>query len=316
MKDFIFQNARIKANESKMLDRSDFEKLIKATDENDIISIFNDKNGTTFISIDEYREHSEKAALSVLKNNNVGQVLDPFIIQEDYKNLKTAIKSKYTSNELKENIQDGLYTREQIKTCVNTLDKSLISGYMVSAIEEIEREKVKDSFRVSQYDEIIDRWMYKEILRISNKRIKKFFEKYIELVNLNTLVRCKLLGLSADEFGRYYISSNRKKVDIATIYSKTSDEIYKDIFFGEFVSSTENSDDIFSNEINLDIFALKYWSEMKFEYETECPIIVFYYKQKIILKLVNLMYCLKKFKDTSVLKSEQVNDVVNKVFNI
>ena len=187
---------------------------------------------------------------------------------------------------------------------------------MVSAIEEIEREKVKDSFRVSQYDEIIDRWMYKEILRISNKRIKKFFEKYIELVNLNTLVRCKLLGLSADEFGRYYINLNRKKVDIATIYSKTSDEIYKDIFFGEFVSSTENSDDIFSNEINLDIFALKYWSEMKFEYETECPIIVFYYKQKIILKLVNLMYCLKKFKDTSVLKLEQVNDVVNKVFNI
>lgn len=316
MKDFIFQNARIKANESKMLDRSDFEKLIKATDENDIISILNDKNGTTFISIDEYREHSEKVALRVLKNNNVGQVIDPFIIQEDYKNLKTAIKSKYTSNELKENIQDGLYTREQIKTCVNTLDKSLISGYMVSAIEEIEREKVKDSFRVSQYDEIIDRWMYKEILRISNKRIKKFFEKYIELVNLNTLVRCKLLGLSADEFGRYYINLNRKKVDIATIYSKTSDEIYKDIFFGEFVSSTENSDDIFSNEINLDIFALKYWSEMKFEYETECPIIVFYYKQKIILKLVNLMYCLKKFKDTSVLKLEQVNDVVNKVFNI
>ncbi len=316
MKDFIFQNARIKANESKMLDRSDFEKLIKATDENDIISILNDKNGTTFISIDEYREHSEKAALSVLKNNNVGQVLDPFIIQEDYKNLKTAIKSKYTSNELKENIQDGLYTREHIKTCVNTLDKSLISEYMVSAIEEIEREKVKDSFRVSQYDEIIDRWMYKEILRISNKRIKKFFEKYIELVNLNTLVRCKLLGLSADEFGRYYISFNRKKIDIATIYSKTSDEIYKDIFFGEFVNSVENSNDIFSNEINLDIFALKYWSEMKFEYETECPIIVFYYKQKIILKLVNLMYCLKKFKDTSVLKLEQVNDVVNKVFNI
>jgi len=55
---------------------------------------------------------------------------------------------------------------------------------------------------------------------------------------------------------------------------------------------------------------------MKFEYETECPIIVFYYKQKIILKLVNLIYCLKKFKDTSVLKLEQVNDVVNKVFNI
>jgi len=39
VKDFIFQNATIKANESKMLDRSDFEKLSKASDENDIISI-------------------------------------------------------------------------------------------------------------------------------------------------------------------------------------------------------------------------------------------------------------------------------------
>lgn len=299
-----------------MLDRSDFEKLSKASDENDIISILNDKAGTTFSTIDEYREYSEKAALNVLKDNNVGDILDPFIIQEDYKNLKTAIKSKYTSNELKENIQDGIYTREQIKTYVNTLDKSLLSEYMVSAIEEIEREKVKDNFRVSQYDEIIDRWMYKEILKISNKRIKKFFERYIELININTLVRCKLLGLLADEFERYYINAGKKKVDIATMYSKNPDEIYRDVFFGEFVDSPEDSDDIFNNEINLDIFALKYWFEMKFEYETECPIIIFYYKQKTLLKLVNLMYCLKKFKDQSVLESERVNNVINRVFNI
>ena len=316
MKDFIFQNATIKANESKMLDRSDFEKLSKASDENDIISILNDKAGTTFSTIDEYREYSEKTALNVLKDNNVGHILDPFIIQEDYKNLKTAIKSKYTSNELKENIQDGIYTREQIKTYVNTLDKSLLSEYMVSAIEEIEREKVKDNFRVSQYDEIIDRWMYKEILKISNKRIKKFFERYIELININTLVRCKLLGLLADEFERYYINAGKKKVDIAAIYSKNPDEIYRDVFFGEFVDSLEDSDDIFNNEINLDIFALKYWSGMKFEYETECPIIIFYYKQKTLLKLVNLMYCLKKFKDQSVLESERVNNVINRVFSI
>ena len=316
MKDFIFQNATIKANESKMLDRSDFEKLSKASDENDIISILNDKAGTTFSTIDEYREYSEKTALNVLKDNNVGHILDPFIIQEDYKNLKTAIKSKYTSNELKENIQDGIYTREQIKTYVNTLDKSLLSEYMVSAIEEIEREKVKDNFRISQYDEIIDRWMYKEILEISNKRIKKFFERYIELININTLVRCKLLGLLADEFERYYINAGKKKVDIAAMYSKNPDEIYRDVFFGEFVDSPEDSDDIFNNEINLDIFALKYWSEMKFEYETEYPIIIFYYKQKTILKLVNLMYCLKKFKDQSVLESERVNNVINRVFSI
>ena len=316
MKDFIFQNATIKANESKMLDRSDFEKLSKASDENDIISILNDKAGTTFSTIDKYREYNEKAALNVLKYNNVGHILDPFIIQEDYKNLKTAIKSKYTSNELKENIQDGIYTREQIRTYVNTLDKSLLSEYMVSAIEEIEREKVKDNFRVSQYDEIIDRWMYKEILKISNKRIKKFFERYIELININTLVRCKLLGLLTDEFERYYINAGKKKVDIAAMYSKNPDEIYRDVFFGEFVDSLEDSDDIFNNEINLDIFALKYWSEMKFEYETECPIIIFYYKQKTLLKLVNLMYCLKKFKDQSVLESERVNSVINRVFNI
>ena len=305
MKDFIFQNATIKANESKMLDRSDFEKLSKASDENDIISILNDKAGTTFSTIDEYREYSEKAALNVLKDNNVGHILDPFIIQEDYKNLKTAIKSKYTSNELKENIQDGIYTREQIKTYVNTLDKSLLSEYMVSAIEEIEREKVKDNFRVSQYDEIIDRWMYKE-----------FFERYVDIININTLVRCKLLGLLADEFERYYIYAGKKKVDIAAMYSKNPDEIYRDVFFGEFVDSLEDSDDIFNNEINLDIFALKYWSEMKFEYETECPIIIFYYKQKTILKLVNLMYCLKKFKDQSVLEPERVNNVINRVFSI
>ena len=55
---------------------------------------------------------------------------------------------------------------------------------------------------------------------------------------------------------------------------------------------------------------------MKFEYETECPIIIFYYKQKTILKLVNLMYCLKKFKDQSVVESERVNNVINRVFSI
>lgn len=314
MSDYVFQNARFKFKELTTLDKTDLEKLLVAEDEKELMQFLSEKKGKEFESFDQFRESEELETFQMLKENSDGKALKPLIILEDYKNLRASIKAKFSNIEVKEPIQDGLYLRENLRSFVNTLDRTKASSYMYDAVTAIEREKEKDSFKNSDIDVILDKYMYKEVLSLANKSLKKYFSKYINLINLNTMVRCKKLNLDAEAYKYYYLSQSDKDGDPEKIYAKTPEEAYSEIFFGMY-DVPNVSGDIFNNEINLDIFAYKYWGNSKWDYETEKPIFYLYFKRRLILKIVNLIYSLKKFKESAVLKKEDIQEVIGYAFS-
>lgn len=314
MTDYIFQNAISKFKEMTTLDKTDLDKLLLLENENELLQVISDKKGKSFENFDDFRESEEIETFEILKTNADAKALQPIIILEDYKNLRSYVKAKYSNIETKEPIQDGLYSREDLRSFVNTLDKTKVSNLMYSAITDIARQKEKDTYKNSDIDVILDKYMYKEVLQLSNKCIKKFFKYYLNLININTMVRCKKLGLKKETYEYYYLNPSEEKINIERIYSKTPEEVYNEFFFG-IDGIPKSNEDAFNNEINLDIFAFKYWNDFKWEYETEKPILYLYFKRRLVLKIVNLIYSLKKFNDSSVLKKEDIQTVLGCAFS-
>lgn len=104
MKDYIYEDARIRLRETDLLSRSDYEQLLAEPDYASALTFLRDKgwgDPSAAQSGEEMLRFEEKKAWELMEELIPGSpLLDPLRLGRDYHNLKAAIKQFYTDSPL------------------------------------------------------------------------------------------------------------------------------------------------------------------------------------------------------------------------
>jgi Archaeal/vacuolar-type H+-ATPase subunit C len=139
-KDYTYQVARIRSRELSLLGKSDIEQLMNCTSEKECLRLLADKgwgksgeeNAEQILSVER-----EKTWDLIRELTEDMSDFDTFLYENDFHNLKAAIKQVYTGSKLN-NIyrSNGTMKPEIIYNAVKTHDFSLLPDYMQECAQE------------------------------------------------------------------------------------------------------------------------------------------------------------------------------------
>lgn len=190
---FVYQNAQIKSREAKLLTLAGEQRLFDAQNVQDALKILVELgygNGANIEDgIDAVLDKEEENLVALLNEMNVGGALDAFYADNDFLNLKTALKA-YATGTKGVYLPSGLFKIEDIILAVETDDCSLLCEEMKSAIEEcktlLSDEKGVDPRKI---DCVVDQKAYEFKLKATKKcgkTAKEYFERKIDFANIGT----------------------------------------------------------------------------------------------------------------------------------
>lgn len=134
---FVYQNAQIKSRESKLLTLQAEQRLFDAQNLPDALKVLVELgygSGADADGVDAIFEKEEENLLALLNEMNVDGALDAFYADNDFLNLKTALKA-YATGSKGVYLPSGLVKVEDIILAVETDDSSAVFAQMKSAIE-------------------------------------------------------------------------------------------------------------------------------------------------------------------------------------
>lgn len=297
---FVFQNAQIKHRESKLLSYQTVQRLLECTQTDDAFKILCEAGFGAGISLengdfDSMFEHEEQNAAALLKEMNVDDALDVFLMQYDYLNLKALLKSHVTGNKpvLSPN---GLYDAEVLQACISTGDLSPLAPIMADAAKSVLKLVSEEKVTPHAIDTLVDRAMFKNIavaVKKSGKLAVGYFQKKTDFINIASFVRCRKLGLSEKFFEESFIEGGKLEyVRFSKVY-EASDDAFKDsVKFSEYqdiVARLVESADTVAFEVETDNALLKMWKNECSDMFSIAPIVAFYLTKLTEIKVAKLI---------------------------
>lgn len=296
---FVYQNAQIKSRESKLLTLQAEQRLFDAQNLPDALKVLVELgygSGADADGVDAIFEKEEENLLALLNEMNVDGALDAFYADNDFLNLKTALKA-YATGSKGVYLPSGLVKVEDIILAVETDDSSAVFAQMKSAIELakplIEDEKGVDPRKI---DCIVDKKAYEYKLKAAKKcgkTAKEYFERKIDFANVGSFFRCRKLHLPVDFFKEGFIDGGKVSIEkYEKIYDLPLDalcELYKGTHAEREVLSLVESGNIVAFEKESDDALLKIWKDEASDMFSVAPIVSYYLTKKTELKNVKLI---------------------------
>ena len=296
---FVYQNAQIKSRESKLLTLQAEQRLFDAQNLPDALKVLVELgygSGADADGVDAIFEKEEENLLALLNEMNVDGALDAFYADNDFLNLKTALKA-YATGSKGVYLPSGLVKVEDIILAVETDDSSAVFAQMKSAIELakplIADEKCVDPRKI---DCIVDKKAYEYKLKAAKKcgkTAKEYFERKIDFANVGSFFRCRKLHLPVDFFKEGFIDGGKVSVEkYEKIYDLPLDalcELYKGTHAEREVLSLVESGNIVAFEKESDDALLKIWKDEASDMFSVAPIVSYYLTKKTELKNVKLI---------------------------
>ena len=227
---------------------------------------------------------------------NVDGALDAFYADNDFLNLKTALKA-YATGSKGVYLPSGLVKVEDIILAVETDDSSAVFAQMKSAIE-LAKPLIADEKGVDprKIDCIVDKKAYEYKLKAAKKcgkTAKEYFERKIDFANVGSFFRCRKLHLPVDFFKEGFIDGGKVSVEkYEKIYDSPLDalcELYKGTHAEREVLSLVESGNIVAFEKESDDALLKIWKDEASDMFSVAPIVSYYLTKKTELKNVKLI---------------------------
>ncbi len=297
---FVYQNAQIKSRETKLLTLAGEQRLFDAQNVQDALKILVELgygNGANIEDgIDAVLDKEEENLVALLNEMNVGGALDAFYADNDFLNLKTALKA-YATGTKGVYLPSGLFKIEDIILAVETDDCSLLCEEMKSAIEEFKTllsdEKGVDPRKI---DCVVDQKAYEFKLKATKKcgkTAKEYFERKIDFANIGTFFRCRKLHLPIEFFKEGFIGGGKTDAQrFEKIYELPLDalcELEKGTHAEKIAFSLVESGDLVAFEKDADDALLKIWKDEASDMFSVAPIVSYYLTKKTELKNVKLI---------------------------
>lgn len=200
---FISAIPRIKVLETRLLDKSKFDRMIECSTPWDAVKILQETEYATHMSYVKKAEDYEymlSLELSRLYKllyelSPVKVLVDIMSIKYKYHNMKVLLKAKALNKDFHELlIPIEVADFEQLKAAIENNDYRNLSTFMAEAAEQasVDYEINKNPQNI---DIILDRFLFSEMVSMSKEInsdfIKKFVQAQIDLINIKSVIRVK-----------------------------------------------------------------------------------------------------------------------------
>ena len=306
---YAYSVAKIRFYETKLLTR---EKVLRMLSSEDISECFRmleeagypvtlgGRDNFNPILQKEY-ENTLDTVKELAKDDRVHAL---FATRHDFHNLKVAIKEHFTKDDLSVGYQaGGLFNQKEIKACVNDDDFAKLGDdaeVFAKTFDEI-KKAFDENPAPKLIDIIADRAMYSELLKragsIGNNFLTRIFVKEVDLINIRTFFRLRLLNKKRLDFTEAYIDGGDFHIDF--FLKNYEDDFYtlKSIFKGtEFLELiTDGSTHIEENnsflrfEKIISEYFMKYMKGTRWASFGVEPIVAYFYAKEKELKVVRMI---------------------------
>ena len=200
---YSYAVGRVRALETKLLDRGKIERLVKAEDTQEISRILTDSDYAHIVSDLTSRDMYNKALQ--LSRETSYKIVDELIIEEkvrntvhipfDYFNLKVMLKSKVFERDFSEILSPlGIIQIDMLKDIFQGERYDTLPGFMTQAIFS-----TVEAFYINKDPQIID-FMFDSLLMAYLSEngyppfLRDYFKMKIDFVNFRTILRVKIVG--------------------------------------------------------------------------------------------------------------------------
>ncbi|MBQ9276867.1 MAG: V-type ATPase subunit [Clostridia bacterium] len=316
---FVFQNAKIKHMESKLITSQSVQRLIECQSANDAFKVLLEMGFGAGIPVDTNDfdalfSHEEENAVALLKEFNVGNALDAFMVEIDYLNLKSAFKAHATGTDFSSSLV-GLYDVNEMKSQIEGVESEKLPKEMkeaVSALLELEKAE-KLSPRV--IDVTVDKAMYKHILSLVKKSgnlAKRYYIKKIDYLNILSFLRVQKLSLPLEFFVGGFIEGGtlaRELFESSFDSVEKFKENTKPTEFREIVEKVADDKDVVALEVAMDNDLLKMFKDENNDLFSISPIVSYYLTKRTEIKLTKLIVAGIKNHDDPQLIRERMREI-------
>lgn len=218
---YLYAVTRIRALETKLLDKAKIERMIEAKNAEEVIKVLYETDYAGSISemngIEDYETVLSKEVAKtygiIREVTPTPELTDIFLYKYDIHNLKTLLKSSFLGEE-----------NDSLLTAVGTIPvqklKEMVKERDFKDLHPIMRECVEEavaSFTVNPdpqlIDIVLDRCLYKMMYRTAGSNKNHFLMDYIstqiDLINIKSLIRVKSMGLGRDFLKRVILEDGK-----------------------------------------------------------------------------------------------------------
>ena len=296
---YLFENARVKSLETKLIVAQQLQRLLEATSKEDAFKLlveFGIGGGVNAegLDFDTLFNAEEKNIASLMRELNISHDFDAILLINDYHNLKACIKAFIMKKEAVGLMGEGITSIESIKAGVSGDNKALRDG-MVDALKLVEKNIGEENVNPRSIDVIVDKAMYKDIFELlekGDKLLREYFIEKVDYANILTFMRCKKLNLPLDFFKDSYIPGAKLGLDMfVDSYAFGVDDLRKQIKYTDYATIVDYmlEDNLVGYEVKVDNTLLQIFKAERDDMFTSAPVLGYYLGRQSDLKLMKLI---------------------------
>ncbi len=308
---FLFENARIKAMESKLLTSQHMQRLADCSSADEAFRVmlelgFGQGQTIAVGDFDALIGKEEENTVALLRAFNSTGALDALLLDADYHNAKALVKAEITGD--KPSIMpEGLTSVEDIKSAIAG-DYDGVTAIMAEAIGEIAK-RISDGSVTSRYIDItLDRATFREQLERAKKGGKKlvaYFVSKIDYANISSFYRTEKIGADVEFFKENFVDGGTISIETfercfgsdESLKSELKSTPYGEIF------SLLLEEGLVRFETERDNAILRGWKKEFNDLDSPAPIVYYYLAKRTEIKVAKLIVAgIKNHVDSSLIK--------------
>ncbi|MGE5630232.1 MAG: V-type ATP synthase subunit C [Caulobacteraceae bacterium] len=244
---YLYSVTRVRALETKLLDKAKIERMVDAKNADEVIKILYETDYAGSISemkgIEDYETVLSKElskTYEVMREiSPAPELTDIFLFRYDIHNLKTLLKSSFLGEENDALLSSiGTIPLQKLKEMVKEKDFTDLDPMVRERVEEVVNE-----FTVNpdpqMIDIVLDRCLYNLMYKVANKNRSSFLTDYIaaqiDLANIKSFIRVKSMGYGRDFLNRVILQNG--KLDYAffnDIFEEPVDVLIERLAFKDY----------------------------------------------------------------------------------
>lgn len=282
-KEYVAAVAKIRALENRLINLNKLSRMVEATDVPSALRELQDTDYAESLALVREEENFEiiithqleQTYKLVLEISEYSELVKCFLFLKDFHNLKVAFKEKYG------NVEGSLYYLKPSSIEIEKLKKIVSEGNYLQLpfpFREIAR-KIEDIFGQTQHpqdiDLVVDKKTFEYALNVSKENKNKFVENIfiyqIDLNNIRTFIRVKLLAKDKQYFKKLFLEGGRIEMDkFMEIFEGSFDDLTKIVEFKDYYSVVSEGIEYYKKygdfsflEKKFDDFIIKYVKPQK-----------------------------------------------------
>lgn len=322
--DFASIVPKVKVWETKLLNKSFYDKLIECNALEEALKSLQDALNDDMIGEDNFESalasSYEAACNELYETIKHKEIIDFVRLKNDYNNIKTLVKSKILNKDFSCILsKNGTVDLETLKLYFKNDNYGDMNFFMKECIVK-SLEKYENTKDVQSIDIVVDSYMYKHYKEIVNKMESSFMNNYIEMVidltNLKTTLRVKKLNKDKSFLKEVLLNGGKLSLDVfldvinvsvEDIPNKFARTSY-DVLVADSISEYIKTNSLSGLEKNIDNYIMKFVRDAKYISFGVEPIFAYLYAREVEIKNLRLILAGKVNKVNSNIIKERLRD--------